>query len=85
MNRTDKHEPLVAATMNDPRWAAIVARDPDADGKFFYSVKTTGVYCRPSCAARVARPENVAFHLTTAMPNGQVFVRASDASRIRLR
>jgi methylphosphotriester-DNA--protein-cysteine methyltransferase len=66
MNRTDKTEPLVAATMNDPRWAAVVARDSDADGKFFYSVKTTGVYCRPSCAARVARPENVAFHLTTA-------------------
>ena len=84
MNRTTKNEPLAAATMNDPRWAAIVARDPDADGKFFYSVKTTGVYCRPSCAARVARPENVAFHLTTAMPNGQVFVRASDANRIRL-
>src|SRR6266478_5503591 len=66
MNRTDKNEPLVAATMNDPRWAAVVARDPGADGKFFYSVKTTGVYCRPSCAARLARPENVAFHLTTA-------------------
>ena len=66
MNRTNKNEPLVAATMNDPRWAAVVARAPDADGKFFYSVKTTGVYCRPSCAARVARPENVAFHLTAA-------------------
>jgi AraC family transcriptional regulator of adaptative response/methylated-DNA-[protein]-cysteine methyltransferase len=65
MNRANKNEPLVAATMNDPRWAAIVARDPDADGKFFYSVKTTGVYCRPSCAARVPRPENVAFHVTT--------------------
>jgi AraC family transcriptional regulator of adaptative response/methylated-DNA-[protein]-cysteine methyltransferase len=66
MNRTNKNEPLATATMNDPRWAAIVARAPDADGKFFYSVKTTGVYCRPSCAARVARPENVAFHLTAA-------------------
>src|SRR4029453_18679567 len=37
-----------------------------ADGTFFYSVKTTGVYCRPSCGARAARPENVAFHLTAA-------------------
>ena len=46
--------------------AAVTARDPQHDGKFFYSVKTTGVYCRPSCAARTARPENVAFHLTTA-------------------
>ena len=51
-----------AATLNDPRWAAVVARDRAADGAFFYSVRTTGVYCRPSCAARRARPENVSFH-----------------------
>jgi AraC family transcriptional regulator of adaptative response/methylated-DNA-[protein]-cysteine methyltransferase len=50
----------------DPRWAAVVARDPKADGKFFYSVKTTGVYCRPSCASRLAKPVNVAFHATRA-------------------
>lgn len=48
------------------RWAALRARDPAADGVFVYSVRTTGVYCRPSCAARPARPENVAFHATTA-------------------
>jgi AraC family transcriptional regulator, regulatory protein of adaptative response / methylated-DNA-[protein]-cysteine methyltransferase len=52
--------------VNDSRWAAVVARDPKADGKFFYSVKTTGVYCRPSCASRHARRENVAFHASTA-------------------
>src|SRR6516164_8579016 len=46
------------------RWNAIVRRDHNADGKFYYSVKTTGVYCRPSCAARLPRPENVQFHLT---------------------
>jgi AraC family transcriptional regulator of adaptative response/methylated-DNA-[protein]-cysteine methyltransferase len=66
MNMTTKAELLAAATVNDPRWAAIVARDPTADGTFFYSVKTTGVYCRPSCAARAARPENVSFHATAA-------------------
>src|SRR5262249_44954913 len=48
------------------RWAAVRARDASADGTFVYSVKTTGVYCRPSCAARPARPENVAFHATPA-------------------
>ena len=42
----------------------MVARDPGADGAFYYSVKTTGVYCRPSCAARRALPENVSFHAT---------------------
>ena len=49
---------------NDPRWARVVARDADADGKFYYSVKTMGVYCRPSCPSRLARPENVTFHAT---------------------
>ncbi len=44
------------------RWAALRARDRAADGTFVYSVKTTGVYCHPSCAARPARPENIAFH-----------------------
>src|SRR5207237_7032877 len=50
----------------DTRWRAVVGRDARADGKFFYSVKTTGVYCKPSCAARTPRPEYVAFHLTAA-------------------
>jgi len=50
----------------DWRWQGVVARDPGADGKFFYSVKTTGVYCRPSCASRLAKRENVAFHKTQA-------------------
>ncbi|HEY6175360.1 MAG TPA: bifunctional DNA-binding transcriptional regulator/O6-methylguanine-DNA methyltransferase Ada [Kofleriaceae bacterium] len=51
---------------DDARWAALRSRDASADGTFVYSVKTTGVYCRPSCAARPARPENVAFHDTPA-------------------
>src|SRR6476646_10475261 len=51
--------------MNDEeRWAAVMRRDARADGEFYYSVRTTGVYCRPSCAARLARRENVEFHLT---------------------
>lgn len=53
-----------AAIRSDPRWAVVMARDPAADSSCFYSVKTTGVFCRPSCAARLARPENVQFHLT---------------------
>ena len=63
MNAATK-EQLAAITVSDPRWAAVVARDPGADGRFYYSVATTGVYCRPSCAARLARPENVRFHAT---------------------
>jgi AraC family transcriptional regulator, regulatory protein of adaptative response / methylated-DNA-[protein]-cysteine methyltransferase len=59
------NDTAAARTQSDPRWAAVIARDARADGTFFYSVRTTGVYCRPSCGARVARPENVAFHAST--------------------
>ncbi|XXS88781.1 bifunctional DNA-binding transcriptional regulator/O6-methylguanine-DNA methyltransferase Ada [Sorangium sp. So ce362] len=57
---------LAVVVESDPRWTAVISRDASADGKFFYSVKTTGVYCRPSCGARPARPENVGFHPTAA-------------------
>jgi len=57
---------FAAETLADPRWATIMARDVAADGRFFYSVKTSGVYCKPSCKARPARPENVAFHESAA-------------------
>lgn len=63
MNTSTKNA-LATATVNDPRWDAIVARQSEADDTFYYSVKTTGVYCRPSCAARLAHPENVSFHVT---------------------
>jgi len=57
------------ATMNgphppDPRWQAVLRRDPQADGVFVYAVKTTGVYCRPSCPSRAAKRENVEFFET---------------------
>lgn len=50
----------------DPRWAAILARDPKADALFVYGVKTTGVYCRPSSASRLPRPQNIEFFDTPA-------------------
>ena len=53
-------------TEQDPRWAAILARDPKADALFVYGVKTTGVYCRPSSASRLPRPENIEFFDTAA-------------------
>lgn len=48
----------------DPRWQAVVKRDRNVDGQFYYAVRTTGVYCRPSCASRAAKPENVLFYAT---------------------
>ena len=66
MSTSTKNAHLATTTESDPRWAAVVARDPQAT--FFYSVKTTGVYCRPSCAARLARPENVRGDATVVKP-----------------
>ncbi|HET7314784.1 bifunctional DNA-binding transcriptional regulator/O6-methylguanine-DNA methyltransferase Ada [Salinisphaera sp.] len=54
------------APFDRSRWQAVVSNDPDADGDFFYAVKTTGVYCRPSCASRRPRPENMVFFDTGA-------------------
>ena len=56
----------VSSPRDDARWNAVRRRDRAADGTFVYSVRTTGVYCRPSCAARLPRRENVAFHETCA-------------------
>jgi len=60
---TDQRPPLPLVA-DDPRWARIVARDKSADGELWYSVATTGVYCRPSCPSRAANPRNVALHDT---------------------
>lgn len=60
-----KHlQPAPLPVADDPRWARIVARDKSADGAFWYSVATTGVYCRPSCPSRRANPANVQLHDT---------------------
>ncbi len=59
--------PTTAPTLNDDTWwGQVVARDPDADGAFWFGVRTTGIYCRPSCASRAPRRENVSFHATPA-------------------
>ena len=62
MDASTKKARSAATTESDPRWAFVVARDREADGRFYFSVATTGVYCRPSCASRAPRPENVRFH-----------------------
>jgi len=51
---------MTIATEHEMR-AAIAARDTSFDGRFYYGVVTTGVFCRPSCASRPARPENLRF------------------------
>jgi AraC family transcriptional regulator, regulatory protein of adaptative response / methylated-DNA-[protein]-cysteine methyltransferase len=51
-----------AFVSDEMRWEAVQRRDPRAEGHFFYAVLTTGVYCRPTCAARLPRRENVRFY-----------------------
>ncbi len=60
-----QHAPSAFRT-DDEKWRAVLKRDSTADEQFYYSVRTTGVYCRPSCAARAALRKNVRFHATTA-------------------
>src|SRR5579871_2184697 len=51
-------------TSHDGRWNAVIARDAARDGEFVFAVSSTGVYCRPSCASRRPRRENVQFFPT---------------------
>jgi AraC family transcriptional regulator of adaptative response/methylated-DNA-[protein]-cysteine methyltransferase len=62
MMRTATRKPSRTAQVG-PRWTAILEHDSRLDGNFVYAVKTTGVYCRPSCSAR-PKPENVVIYDT---------------------
>jgi AraC family transcriptional regulator of adaptative response/methylated-DNA-[protein]-cysteine methyltransferase len=55
------NEPVTAMINLEECWQAVVSRDSSHDGSFVFAVSSTGVYCRPSCAARRPRRENVTF------------------------
>lgn len=59
-------KPAATKLSDEDRWLAIAARDAAADGQFYYSVASTGVYCRPSCGARRPLRKNVSFHASCA-------------------
>ena len=46
-------------------WKAVKENDASYDGVFFYAVKTTGIYCRPSCKSKLPRKENIYFFETS--------------------
>lgn len=54
------------SSLRSRRLAQIRMRDPEAEGRFWYSVETTGVFCRPTCPSRFARPEHIRIHETLA-------------------
>jgi AraC family transcriptional regulator, regulatory protein of adaptative response / methylated-DNA-[protein]-cysteine methyltransferase len=56
---------MLRFSTDDERWDAVARRDPAANGAFYCAVRTTGVYCRPTCAGRPHR-KNVQFHATCA-------------------
>jgi AraC family transcriptional regulator of adaptative response/methylated-DNA-[protein]-cysteine methyltransferase len=72
MTRSSIHaQPDVDAAQRPPvdsgeAWTAVLARDADYDGRFVFAVVTTGVYCRPGCASRTPRRENVRFFTVPA-------------------
>jgi AraC family transcriptional regulator of adaptative response / methylphosphotriester-DNA alkyltransferase methyltransferase len=45
--------------MPEEKWQAIISNDASYDGRFIYAVKTTGIFCRPSCKSKVPNKENV--------------------------
>jgi AraC family transcriptional regulator, regulatory protein of adaptative response / methylated-DNA-[protein]-cysteine methyltransferase len=61
----EEESPMLRFSTDDERWDAVARRDPAADGAFYCAVRTTGVYCRPTCAGRPHR-KNVQFHATRA-------------------
>ncbi len=65
LSQQTSESPRFAIDSDAAKWAAVQRRDRAVDGTFYYSVRTTGVYCKPSCGARPLR-KNVAFHASAA-------------------
>src|SRR5215475_5667064 len=53
---------IMSIVMDNPElWSAVLSRDSSRDGSFVYAVRSTGIYCRPSCPARRPKREQVTF------------------------
>ena len=51
-------------TLSGRQWKQVLERDPSADGRFFYAVRSTGIVCKPTCPSRRPMPANVRFFPT---------------------
>lgn len=71
-----------ALLTDDECWLRVQARDASADGRFVFAVRTTGVFCRPSCRSKRALRKNVRFLPTRSRRWTPVFAPASAVSRI---
>lgn len=63
----------ISPSQEEARWQAVQRRDASVDGQFYYSVRSTGVYCKPSCGARPALRKNVDFHDSCAQAEAAGF------------
>jgi len=59
-----QHSATGADASDAARWQAVLGRDSSAEGRFWYGVITTGIYCRPQCPSRRPSPDNVRFFTT---------------------
>jgi AraC family transcriptional regulator, regulatory protein of adaptative response / methylated-DNA-[protein]-cysteine methyltransferase len=65
--------PSTQSPVHDARWTAVAGRDSRADGVFVYAVRSTGIYCRPSCPSRRPRPDRVEYFSSPADAAGAGF------------
>lgn len=89
--RSTRHENIQRETpkyqdlMTDERWQAIVHNNSSYDDKFYYAVKTTGIFCRPSCKSRVPNRNNVRIFLTAQQALSEKFRPCKRCKPNRLR
>ncbi|MEI5908280.1 bifunctional transcriptional activator/DNA repair enzyme AdaA [Bacillus spongiae] len=61
IQKSDADKPILSEPVSDEQWQAISNDDASYDGQFFYAVKTTGIFCRPSCKSRLPKRDNIGF------------------------
>lgn len=59
--------------LSDDKWQAIINNDASYNGQFFYAVKTTGIFCRPSCKSRPPKKENISLFQTAEQASASKF------------
>jgi len=78
MEDTDRTPRL--ENLTEAQWQAVIHNDASYDGQFYYAVKTTGIFCRPSCKSRPPRRENICFFPTAEQA---VFARFRPCKRCK--
>lgn len=72
----------IVENLTDEIWQAIVSNDSSYDDKFFYAVKSTGIFCRPSCKSRAPKKKTFSFFAVPSKPYRKTFAQANDANQL---